>query len=65
VTFVGLETATVAWREFVGVTVDVIDDDFALASELAAVNWRIVTAQSGPGCAATHHTPVEKYPWFR
>ena len=46
-------------------TADVIVDGFALASELAAVNWHILMAQSGPDCAATCHTPVERYLKFR
>jgi hypothetical protein len=45
------------------VTADV--DDFALASELAAANWHIATAQSGPDYAATHHTPVARRLMFR
>lgn len=46
-------------------TADVIVDGFALASELAAVNWHIVMAQSGPDYAATCHTLVERYLMFR
>ena len=65
VKFGGLKTATVVWREVVGVTVDAIVDGFALASELAAVNWHIVMAQSGPDYAATCHTLVERYLMFR
>jgi hypothetical protein len=47
------------------VAADAIDEGFALASELAAVNWHILTAQSGLGCAATHRTPVARYLMFR
>ena len=46
-------------------TADVIVDGFALASELAAVNWHIVTAQSGPCFAARPRKPVVSYLRFR